>query len=149
MKKIKLNRSRAHRQSLEKNLVRSLFLEEGISTTEAKAKWVRSSAEHYLSIAKKGTLESLRRLISETGSKEVAKKIIELSKKLTNRNSGYLRLTKVGIRVGDKAVITKVGFIFDEVKKETKEAVKKPRARKTKASTEVKKVAESNKEVAK
>lgn len=117
MKTVKLNRSGAHRGALAKNLVRSLFLEESITTTEAKAKWSRSLAEHLVSVAKKGDLAARRRLIAETGSKELAQKIFATAAKLTGRTSGFIRLTKVGIRVGDKAVMTKMEFVFDEVKK--------------------------------
>lgn len=137
MNKVKLNRSGAHRDALAKNLVRSLFLEEGITTTETKAKWTRSLAEHLISIAKKGDLTAHRRLIAATGSKELAKKILEMAQKLTSRNSGWLRLTKVGIRVGDKAVMTKIEFIFDEVKKDEVVApVKVKRAARKKVTKE-------------
>lgn len=137
MNKVKLNRSGAHRDALAKNLVRSLFLEEGITTTEAKAKWTRSLAEHLISIAKKGDLTARRRLIAATGSKELAKKVLEITQKLTSRNSGWLRLTKTGLRVGDKAVMTKIEFIFDEVKKDEVVApVKVKRAARKKVTKE-------------
>lgn len=137
MKKVKLNRSGAHRHGLERNLLRSLFLEEGITTTDVKAKWVRSSAEHLITIAKKGTVDSLRRLIAETGTLEVAKKIVEVAKKLTTRQNGYLRLIKQGIRVGDKAVMSKIEFVWDEVKKpiETESVVKESKDKVVKAKT--------------
>jgi len=125
MSKVKLNRSYDHRHSLEKNLVRSLFLSEGMTTTEAKAKWARSGAEHLITIAKKGSLDSFRRLIFETGSKDFAKKIIATSSRLKDRNSGYIRLTKVGIRVGDKAVMTKMEFVWDVEPVEKKTVSKK------------------------
>ncbi|MCX6784243.1 MAG: 50S ribosomal protein L17 [candidate division WWE3 bacterium] len=118
VKRVKFNRDRDHRNSLLRNLVRSLFLEDGITTTEAKAKWLRSHADHLVTIAKIGGLTALRRLITETGNKDLAKKIIDTSAKLTARNSGYLSLTKVGIRVGDKAPMVKVDFIYDVVEKE-------------------------------
>lgn len=136
MKTVKLNRSRGHMASLAKNLVRSLFLEEGITTTETKAKWTRSLAEHLISIAKKGDLASLRRLIAATGSKEVAQKILAITKRLGGRSSGHLRLTKTGIRVGDKAVMVKVEFLFEEIKKETSVKEKKPRSKRPEKVTE-------------
>jgi len=126
--KVKLNRDGAHRKGLLNNLVRSLFLEESITTTITKAKWARSHSEHLISIAKKGTLDSFRRLIAETGSKEVAKKIEETTKELSTRTSGFLKLTKVGIRAGDKSVMVKIEFVRDakpEEIKEKKKVVKK------------------------
>ena len=141
MHKVKLNRSGAHRHGLERNLLRSLFLEEGITTTDVKAKWVRSGAEHLITIAKKGTVDSLRRLIAKTGTLEVAKKIVEISKKLTARQNGYLRLVKQGIRVGDKAVMTKIEFVWDEVKKPVEAEV--PVAKETKPKIVKTKVAKA------
>ncbi len=114
---------------------------------------VRTLAENLVTVPKTADLASLRRLISETGSKELARKIIEVAGKLKARNSGYLRLTKVGIRVGDKAVMTKVEFVFDEVKKVAKKAaVKKEKAAPVEAvevkSEEVKEAKESDSRVA-
>ncbi len=120
--KVKLNRSGGHRKGLLNNLVRSLFLEGSITTTISKAKWARSRSEHLISIAKKGTLDSFRCLIAETGSKEVARKIQETTKELTSRTSGFLRLTKVGIRAGDKSVMVKMEFVKDDVQKPKKTA---------------------------
>lgn len=135
VKRVKFNRDRDHRNSLLRNLVRSLFLENGITTTEAKAKWLRSNVEHLITIAKLGGLTALRRLIAETGNKDLAKKILDTSAKLTARNSGYVSLTKTGIRVGDKATMVKIDFIYDVVKEE-----KKVKAEKTIKKTVAKKV---------
>ncbi|MGD2144630.1 MAG: L17 family ribosomal protein, partial [Anaerolineae bacterium] len=50
----KLGRSSAHRKSLRRNQVTSLFYHGYVETTEAKAKAVRGYAEKLITLAKKG-----------------------------------------------------------------------------------------------
>jgi len=60
----KLGRPTGHRRALYRNLVTDLLRYEKITTTEAKAKEVRSLTEKMITLGKEGGLHSLRRALS-------------------------------------------------------------------------------------
>ena len=57
----RLSRNSEHRLAMRRNMVASLFEHETISTTQEKAKEIRSFAEKLITLAKKGTLAARRR----------------------------------------------------------------------------------------
>lgn len=99
----KLSRRRGSRAALLKNLVRSLVKYGKIRTTEAKAKEIRPMVERLIARAKKGDLASRRMIMATVSSEELTKKILELGAKYKDKNSGFTRLYKLGLRKGDKA----------------------------------------------
>ena len=68
-----LSRTSEHRLALRRNLVASLFEHETISTTEIKAKEVKSFAEKLITLSKKGTLAARRQAISMLGNRDIVK----------------------------------------------------------------------------
>lgn len=112
-----LSRTSQHRLALRRNLVASLFEHETISTTEIKAKEVKSFAEKLITLAKKGTLAARRQAISMLGNRDIvkdedgdAKKIgtvvgklfSELGPRYLDRAGGYTRIIKLAKRrLGD------------------------------------------------
>lgn len=114
----KLQRKRGPRRALLKNLAVSLILYEKIKTTQEKAKEVRSQVERLIQRGKKGDLTALRYLLKFL-PKNAAKKIIEdLAPAYKSRNSGFLRILKLGKRQGDAAQMVRVEFVErPEVKK--------------------------------
>ncbi len=100
----KLSRPTAQRLALFRNLVTDLFRFKRITTTEAKAKAVRPLAEKMITLAKRGDLHA-RRLASRTIYKPdiVAKLFSELAEKYQGRDGGYVRVLKLGQRLGDAA----------------------------------------------
>lgn len=104
-----LHRTKRQYTALLRSLARSLVLQEGITTTIAKAKELRPFVERLVTESKKGTLASHRNVVSRIGSGEAAKKLKEtLVPRYAKRAGGYtriVRLGRVGKRVGEQARI--------------------------------------------
>lgn len=104
-----LHRTKRQYVALLRSLARSLVLQEGITTTVAKAKELRPFVERLVTESKKGTLASQRNVISRIGSGEAAKKLKEtLAPRYAKRAGGYTRIVKlgrIGKRVGEQARI--------------------------------------------
>lgn len=93
------------RTALLRGLARSLILEEGITTTVAKAKELRPIVEKLVTASKEDTLASRRHVARELGqSKEATAKLYnELGKRYAKRPGGYTRITRLG-RTGKRAI---------------------------------------------
>jgi large subunit ribosomal protein L17 len=100
----KLGRNAAARTRMLRNLVTSLFLEEKVVTSHARAKAARSLAERIITKGKKDTVHS-RRLVAGMvfGSDAVKKVFNELGPRYADRPGGYTRIIKLGPRQGDAA----------------------------------------------
>jgi len=108
----KLGRSSAHRKALYRNLVTDLLNYEKITTTEAKAKEIRSLAERMITLGKEGELNSRRRALSFILDKKVTEKIFnELAPRYAERPGGYTRITKLGPRLGDGAPMAQIELV--------------------------------------
>lgn len=103
------NRPKNQRVALLKSLARSLVLENGITTTSAKAKELRPFIEKLVTESKKNTVASRRTVMTRIGSAEAVKKLHdEYSKRYASRAGGYtriVRLGRIGKRVADMARI--------------------------------------------
>ena len=87
-----------------RNLVTSLFRDERINTTEARAKEVKSIAEKLLSTAKKGDLAARRQALAYIYEEDVVRKLFDsIAPKYSERPGGYTRIIKTGHRRGDAA----------------------------------------------
>lgn len=90
-----------------------LFRHEQIKTTLAKARAVRSEAEHLVTIAKRGYVKRQadghdvheRRLVAAvlTDGEVVRKLFDEIAPRMADRPGGYTRILKLGPRRGDGA----------------------------------------------
>jgi large subunit ribosomal protein L17 len=108
----KLGRNTSQRSALLRGLVTELFRHDRISTTEAKARFMRGDAEHLITIAKKGLLDGgnnvhAHRLAARVlTDPEVTKRLFnEIAPRFADRAGGYTRMIKVGPRFGDGADI--------------------------------------------
>ncbi|USO00464.1 MAG: 50S ribosomal protein L17 [Alphaproteobacteria bacterium] len=110
--KIKLNRRQGHRKALLKNLVRS-FLDAGqICSTRAKISACRPFAEKVITLIKNGDLASIRKLVSIFNDREYVKKVSDkLASMYKDRNGGYTRVIKAGVRRGDGAPISIIQLV--------------------------------------
>jgi len=102
-----LGRWPAHRKSFLRNLVASLFLHEKIETTYPRAKAVKRLAEKLITIAKEDTVAA-RRLVAEYIPNPLRRQVItklfrEIAPRYKDRNGGYTRVIKTGVRRGDAA----------------------------------------------
>ena len=100
----KLNRASDQRKAILRNLTTSLIWNGKIVTTEARAKEVRSMAEKMITLGKRDDLHAKRQVFSFITKENVAKKVIdEIGPKYTDRDGGYTRIVKTGVRRGDAA----------------------------------------------
>ncbi|MBE0467646.1 MAG: 50S ribosomal protein L17 [Candidatus Desulforudis sp.] len=93
-----------HRRAMLRNMVTSLIKEERITTTETRAKEVRSIAEKMVTLAKRGDLAARRQVAEYMFDETVAKKLFDsVAPRYKDRSGGYTRIVKVGHRQGDAA----------------------------------------------
>ena len=100
----KLGRDSSERKALLRGIVTSLFQHERIETTEAKAKELRKVADKMLTLAKRGDLHARRQVMAYMMDEDVVKKLFdEVAPKYKDRQGGYTRIIKAGVRQGDAA----------------------------------------------
>lgn len=100
----KLGRPTDHRRAMLRAMVTYLLENGKIETTVTRAKEVRSMAEKMVTLGKKDDLHSKRQVFSYITKETVAKKVIdEIGPKYADRNGGYTRIIKTGMRRGDAA----------------------------------------------
>lgn len=119
MSKRKLGRKIGHRKHLLANLATSLILYEKIKTTQAKAKEVRGLVEKMINLAKRGDLVSRRYLLGYSPEENAVKKLFEeLVPRYKERIGGYLKIYKLGPRLGDGSKMVIMKLIPHKQKKE-------------------------------
>jgi len=110
----KLGRNASHRKAMFRNMVTSLLEHERIVTTVPKAKEARRMAEKMITLGKRGDLHARRQAMNYIRSKAVVAKLFdELSEQYADRQGGYTRIIRTGMRHGDAAsmaIIELVGY---------------------------------------
>src|SRR6187401_1206675 len=108
-KTIKLGRTADHRRALLANQVCALIEHQRIKTTLAKAKAVRPLAERMVTLGKNGSIHARRTALAVLRQKNAVKKLFEdIAPRSAERNGGYTRIIKLGVRKSDAA---KVAFL--------------------------------------
>lgn len=132
----KLNRTSSHRRCMFANMLKSLIENERIETTVPKAKQLRRYADQMITLAKRNTLATRRRAISDmmirfnsltnkearatkkgdTNSHNTDRHVIEklfgeLGPRFANRAGGYTRIVKAQRRVGDNAQMCVIEYL--------------------------------------
>jgi large subunit ribosomal protein L17 len=121
----RLGRKTSHRIAMFRNMVTSFFNHEKITTTDAKAKELRPIAEKLITLAKRGDLHARRLAASYIrDTKTVAKLFSQIAPRYQERDGGYTRIIKLGIRPGDNAEISIIELVEETVIK--KAPKKKP-----------------------
>lgn len=112
VKKIKLGRRGAHRDSMLANMVCSLIVERRIKTTLAKAKVVAPLAEKMVTLGKKGTVAARRKAVSKLKQEAPVKVLFdEIAPGYANRAGGYTRITKLGPRMSDASEMAIIEWV--------------------------------------
>ncbi|MFA5932786.1 MAG: bL17 family ribosomal protein [Microgenomates group bacterium] len=109
-----LGRNKNQRTALFRGLIRALVLEGSIVTTEAKTKAIKGLVDKLFAKAKKGDTASQNVIVRTVPQKEVVKRMLELSKLMKNRNSGFTQTVRLGTRAGDGAMMMKMSIISDK-----------------------------------
>jgi large subunit ribosomal protein L17 len=113
----KLGRISSQRKALFRTMLGSLVVREKITTTEAKAKEVKSKIDRIINKAKKVSDDKqkivvisreLKRYIPETAIKKLMGEFIV---KFKDRNSGYARIIKLPRRKTDGSKVAIVEFV--------------------------------------
>lgn len=111
-KECKLSRTKAHRKSLFRNLLTSLIINGSLMTTDAKAKELKSRADHLVNLAKKGTLHARKLAAMQLYGHQALKVLFnEFPARFRERESGYTRIVKIRNRKGDGALISLIEFL--------------------------------------
>jgi len=112
----KLQRTSSHRTALFRNMAAALIKHEQITTTTAKAKELRPYVEKLVTLAKKGGLSNRRlahsRLMDDA---QLVKLFDVIAPRYANREGGYCRVIKAGIRMSDAAAIAIIEFVDRDV----------------------------------
>lgn len=145
----KLSRNRASRNALFRGLMQSLILNGTIITTKAKAKAIQPSVEKLVTLAKKASVDSTRRvyaaLANDGDSTDRMVKVI--APEMNDRPGGYTRLVSLPPRNGDKAPMARLSWVkeivvptFEKPAKKEKKDSKVQKTEETKKATLKKKV---------
>ena len=121
------------RQALLKGLVRSLFINDKIVTTETRAKEIKPIAEDLITTAKRNDIHArrmVRRFIDSniaefepnpaTGKTArnphyvIPRLFEEIAPRYRNRPGGYTRITRIGARRGDGAPMVMLELVEGE-----------------------------------
>ena len=133
----KLGRTKSHRDLMLRNLVTSLFDNESVRTTEAKAKEARRLAERMVSFAKRGDLHARRQVLKQINDQDVVKKLFDsIAPRFEGRNGGYTRIIKLARRHGDAAPVAILELTEKSKEAEEKEEKKVTRAARKAAGAE-------------
>lgn len=112
----RLGRTTSHRIAMFRNMVTSFLQHEKITTTDAKAKELRPIAEKMITLGKKGDLHAVRQAAAYIRDKKVVTKLFEtIGPRFKERNGGYTRIIKLGIRPGDNADISILELVEEQV----------------------------------
>ncbi|WP_338426483.1 50S ribosomal protein L17 [Sphingopyxis kveilinensis] len=112
----KLQRTSAHRTAMFRNMSASLIKHEQITTTVAKAKELRPYVEKLVTLAKRGGLANRRLAMSRLMDDAQLTKLFDvLADRYKDRNGGYTRVIKAGIRASDAAPIAIIEFVDRDV----------------------------------
>jgi large subunit ribosomal protein L17 len=102
----------SHQNLMMRNLARSLFEYERVTTTEAKAKALKPYAERLITKAKHGSVHHRRQVLSVIDDRGVVHKLFdEIGPRFSARNGGYTRVLKLGTRNGDGAPMAIVELV--------------------------------------
>ncbi|GGX42590.1 MULTISPECIES: 50S ribosomal protein L17 [Undibacterium] len=108
----KLNRTSSHRLAMLRNMAVSLLRHEAIKTTVPKAKELRRVVEPLITMGKTNTLANKRLAFARLRDREIVQKLFaEIGPRYATRPGGYLRILKMGFRVGDNAPMAFVELV--------------------------------------
>lgn len=134
----KMGRTSSHRKALLSNLALAFFEQGKIKTTFLKAKEAQKVAEKLITLAKTNTLHARRLAFAKLRNESIVKKLFDvIAPSFKERNGGYTRIVKLGLRKGDGALLAQLALV-EEIAVETSKkpaeqapAAEKPKSKKT------------------
>ena len=130
----RLGRSPSHRKAMLSAMVNSLIEKKRITTTIVKAKEARKLAEKMVTVARKGTLQARRNILSVLKNPATVRMLMDdIASQYKERAGGYTRIIKTGkCRIGDGselALLEWIGIAAPQKKKKSKEQKEKASAK--------------------
>ena len=112
-----LSRKTAHRKAMLANMACSLIEHKRINTTLAKAKALRQYVEPLITKSKSDTTHNRRIVFSYLKNKYAVTDLFkDISVKVADRPGGYVRIIKLGNRLGDNAQMAMVELVdYNEI----------------------------------
>jgi large subunit ribosomal protein L17 len=108
----RFSRDSAHRQAMFANLAAALIQHEQIITTLAKAKDLKRVVDKYITLAKRGDLNSRRLAVARMRDEAMVKKLFDvLAPRYKGRAGGYTRVLKAGYRRGDSSPVAVIELV--------------------------------------
>ena len=93
-------------------MLTSFFQYDRIETTEAKAKELRGLADQMITLVIRCDLHARRQVLAYLMDEEVVKKLFdEIAPKYAERQGGYTRVIKTGLRKGDAAPLALIELV--------------------------------------
>ena len=107
-----LGRKSAHRKAMLANMACSLIEHKRINTTTAKAKALKQFVEPLITKSKEDTTHNRRIVFSYLRNKHAVTELFrEISTKVADRPGGYVRIIKLGNRLGDNADMAMIELV--------------------------------------
>jgi large subunit ribosomal protein L17 len=106
-KSVRFSRSRAQKKALVKSLLRALIINERISTTTARAKYLRAEADRLVTWAKRDSLANRRLAYRILGDHSLVKRLFDdIGPRYKDVSGGYTRSFRLNNRRGDGASVS-------------------------------------------
>lgn len=133
----KLNRTASHRKALLRTLVTEFLDKESMVTTLPKAKELRPAAEKMITLGKRESLHARRQALAVIRRKEVVHKLFDsLAPRFAQREGGYTRIIRLGLRKGDGAQMALIELLGSEYTPPVEEEKKSRKSRKAASEPE-------------
>ena len=116
----KFGRNADHRKAMLRNLATSVIMYGKVETTYAKAMDMRSVVDELSTLGKRGDLSARRQaaafirnvVADEKTQQTVLQKLVsDVAPKYADRNGGYTRVVKTGVRKGDAAPMAYIELV--------------------------------------
>ena len=114
----KQGQDKAWKKSVLRNLATDIVLKGKIKTTQYKAKELKKVVDRLITFGKKGTIADRRQVASylrhekdEKGVLATKKLFDEIVVKYKDRQGGYTRITRLGHRRGDNALMCLIELV--------------------------------------
>jgi large subunit ribosomal protein L17 len=140
----KLGRNTSHRRAMLRNLVTSVLLMDRVETTITKCKASRPIIEKMITLGKNGSVHARRHALAYMMTPESVDRLFNVvAPRYTERQGGYLRITRTGPRKGDAAEMAFIELLGAEQELNEK-AQKRAEARTKKREELAKQMEEQN-----
>jgi large subunit ribosomal protein L17 len=108
----KLSRSKNQRQSLFKNLIRGMILYGSITTTKTKAKAIRGTVDHLITVMKGNPVDGSRSAVRLLEDRTLVKKLLhDIVPVFVGRPGGFTRMIPLGPRSSDNAPMVRIEWV--------------------------------------